>query len=90
MSTWNGTPKKFKLEYYRSGNYGWASYEDIEYNWEYNTTSDILTVKIKDPEKEYRKLYGKDDAEALLHTLASWYSIYEGKENLKNLLKDLI
>lgn len=91
MATWSGTAKKFKLLDCRS--YGDETWEDVEFNWSYGTVSDILTITKEYPFDVTRKtevLYSKEEAGALLYMLAQWYSRYEGKEELKELLKEAL
>lgn len=90
MATWNGTSKNFTLERWDPKDFGYSHYEDVEFNWSYNTTSDTLIVIDKDSFRTREELYSKDEAEALLHTLAQWYGRYEGKYHLKELLKDIL
>jgi predicted oxidoreductase len=91
MANWNGTPKVFTLERYDSeDNWYGSSYVEVAYDWRYQTTADILTVIETSKYGTVENLYSKWDAEALLSTLAQWYSRYEGVQNLKDLLKDYL
>ena len=90
MATWKGTPKKFNCEIYYKPNYEHSGYEDIEYTWEYNTTVDTLTIKETSSEGLTEQFMPPDHAKALLYTIASWYSTYNSKEELKQLLNELL
>lgn len=88
MATWRSIAKMvFNLECWDVGDYDLHS-EDVTYTWEYNTTSDILAIKESYVDKEKIELLGKWHAEAQLKVLANWYATYEGKDRLKNLLKE--
>ena len=95
MATWKGDPKKFSVEVSGPANHWDESYGDAEFRWEYNTTSDCLCVYatheiMNDPRQQEPTRYSKSWAEATLYTIANWYAIYEGRQNLKDLLKDLL
>ena len=94
MATWNGKPKKFKIEFVNKNPNIWdLSYDEVEFSWNYSTSADCLEVIYSHPELKgspKSTLYGPDHAQALLYTLASWMATYEGRDNLKELLKDLL
>lgn len=87
MTTWRGKPKKFTVEVSGPGIWG-LEYRDVEFNWEFNTTSDILCVFNNGQNDIPPKFHSKEWAAALLYTLADWYSRYEGLDELKLLLKE--
>ena len=91
MATWKGKVRVFRQEVYRKEDYGYGSYEDVEWGWNYNTTSDTFRpyTKLKDEEPEWGDILGKDQAEAMLCCLAEWYNNYEGSENLDELIKQI-
>lgn len=90
MATWQGKPKSFTLERFLPGNYGYSEYQEVDFKWTYGTVSDVLTVSETDKQDTKTSHYGNHEAEALLYTLANWYGTYEGKEKLKELLKDIL
>lgn len=78
----------FRLERFLPTDFGYGSYQDVEYKWEYQTTADVLTLIETDEQGSTQQCIDKWEAEAMLKVLANWYAQYEGKENLKNLLKE--
>jgi hypothetical protein len=94
MATWKSIPKKFRVEYMPKNpdQYFWEPKSgDVEFRWEYNTVSDILTTFAEHPDMNtIQELTGPDWAEAQLYILASYYATYVGREQLKDLLKDVL
>jgi len=95
MATWKGKPKKFSVEVCGPSTHWDLQWADVDFRWEYNTTSDTLSIfaehpVMDDPKQKEPQLYSQEWAAAYLYTLASFYATYEGKEDLKELLKDLL
>lgn len=95
MATWRmPEPKKFWVEFtHRDSSYHDLAREEVEYGWNYNTTADVLEITTSYPQKrddDRSHLYGPSDAAAELYTLASWYATYNGKDRLKELLKEIL
>lgn len=90
MANWKGKPKVFSQEVYDPKNFGYGHHEDVEFNWEYQTTADVLVITEKGKITDNREYYSKEYAEALLRTMADWYATYEGVEDLKDLLKEIL
>jgi hypothetical protein len=90
MATWSGQPKKFNMEIYHKPRYEHSSYEDVEYSWEYHTVSDTLLIREVSSNGTEENLMGPDHGKALLYTLAHWYKTYNSREQLLDLLKDII
>lgn len=94
MATWKGEPKKFKVEFMskNANKYFYdPSWDEVSFHWEYQTTADFLSIYAEHPDMETsRELMGPDWAEAQLYTLANYYATYVGREQLKELLKDLL
>lgn len=88
----------------------WKSIEKVEYlqdtgldyvktkkSWEYNTTSDILTILTEMGEyydyggkveaSENRELLGKSESLGLLESLIDWAETFEGEGTVEKLLK---
>jgi hypothetical protein len=88
MSTWKGEPHIYRLEVYDI--YGYSDCGNVEYKWEYNTTSDTLVIisteEKKEPTCEY---FGRDNAIAQMETLLDWFSTYEGMESLEALIEGI-
>jgi hypothetical protein len=91
MATWNGKPKTFRMETYRTGNFGYSDWEDVECGWEYNTTSDYFRhyAKLPGEEKQWGELLSKEGAIATLYGLMEWYNAYEGDEDLDKMIKEI-
>jgi hypothetical protein len=91
MATWHGQPKKRRVEVYRPENYGYCGYEEVEFGWNYNTTSDTFMPyeKLHDKEPEWGDILGQDRAEALLYSLAEWCNAYVGEEYLDKLIEEI-
>jgi hypothetical protein len=90
MATWKGKIYQFKLETYPPGCYG-AKWANVDFFWEYSTTSDMLTVYEKAPhqEKATEILFSQESAVANLVTMMDWYAVYNGQEALDKLVADL-
>lgn len=92
MATWRGDPKKFEVERGPTDPNSYDSiWGEVDFRWEYNTTSDTLSIFVEHPDIKTRREYmGPDWAKAYLYTLANYYKTYVGREQLKELLKDLL
>lgn len=90
MATWKGKDYKFNLETYPPGCNGYGEWADVNYRWDYNTTSDILTVYQKEPHfDETHELYSQERAVAHMVTMMDWYLVFNGKEAFDKLISDL-
>lgn len=90
MATWYGTAKKFMLEVWKKGNYGYSDYEKVEFNWEYGTVSDYLRIRRTDSEGTTNESWSKWEAEARLYMMMQWMARYEGKENLMAMVNEVL
>ena len=89
MATWKSIDKiAFSLERRLTPKYEFSEYQDVSYSWEYSTIVDTLTIITIDKQGKNKQRYGRDEAKAQLKILANWYAQYEGKDYLKDLLKE--
>jgi hypothetical protein len=90
MATWNGTPKKFKLDFVSKDPNQWDLEEgDVELSWKYSTSSDTLEIVAKHPDMRVggrSDLYGPEWAKAYLYTMADWMATYYSPEELVDFL----
>lgn len=88
MATWNGKPIKYDSD---------DGYFNIkcEQHWEYQTTSDHLSIHIKtgaysgyDVTPEHTRVdhYNYDDSRVLLKTMIDWAETYLGEGTVEKLL----
>lgn len=93
MAVWKGTPKKFKIGFVDKNPYAWdETIDEVEFRWEYATSSDILSIHAEHPQmREYKpELYSPDWAKAYIYTMANWLATYEDVGTLKELLKPIL
>lgn len=90
MATWKSKTYTFKLETYPPESYGYGVWADVEFRWDYNTTSDCIAIYSKEPNsEEARELFSQEGAVAQLVTMMDWYMVYNGQEALDKLVSDL-
>jgi hypothetical protein len=75
MGTWTGKPKKFTVEVTGLPNWD-ESWGEVEFRWEYNTTSNCLNIfsehpDMNDPRQKEPERYSKSWGEAYLYTIAA-------------------
>lgn len=89
MATWQGRkPTKYEED-------ADMTYVNTEVVWNYNTTSDTLTLSFKQdeysdytyhPAKEFEQLMSAQKAMVMLEQLADWCNIYQGPEELDKII----
>ena len=93
MATWHGNPIKIKVEFLDKNPYSWdPSYDDVEFKWEYSTSSDCLELIATHPNMKNGKnsqMLGPDWAKAHLYLLADWFATYNSLEELTDLLEPI-
>jgi hypothetical protein len=66
---------------------GWLDSGKVEYNWEYSTSADILTIiRTEEGKEPIRELFGQMEAIAQMETLIDWFVTYEGMGALEKMV----